>query len=46
VLHAVGLSGSAGVSFGRFWGTLGTWILLLVLAGQLIWGFVAAMQAG
>jgi uncharacterized membrane protein YecN with MAPEG domain len=36
VLHAVGLSGSAGVSFGRFWG----------IAGQLISGFVAAVQAG
>ena len=46
VLHAVGLSGSAGVSFGRFWGILLTWALLLVLAGQLIWGFVAAVQAG
>jgi len=46
VLHALGLSGSAGVSFGRFWGILLTWALLLVLAGQLIWGFVAAAQAG
>ncbi|WP_397572023.1 MAPEG family protein [Silanimonas sp.] len=46
VLHAVGLSGSAGVSFGRFWGILLTWALLLVLAGQLISGFVAAVQAG
>jgi hypothetical protein len=46
VLHAVGLSGSAGTSFGRFWGTLGTWILLLVLSGQLLWGYWAALQAG
>jgi uncharacterized membrane protein YecN with MAPEG domain len=46
VLHAVGLSGSAGTSFGRFWGTLVTWILLLVLAGQLLWGYWAAVQAG
>ncbi|MCZ8167156.1 MAPEG family protein [Silanimonas sp.] len=45
VLHAVGLSGSAGTSFGRFWGTLGTWILLLVLSGQLLWGYWAAVQA-
>jgi hypothetical protein len=30
VLHAIGLSRSAGVSFGRFWGTLGTWGVLLV----------------
>lgn len=29
-LHAYGLSGSAGYSIGRFWGTLITWIVLLV----------------
>lgn len=29
VLHAIGLSGSAGVSFGRFWGTLLTWCVIL-----------------
>lgn len=46
VLHAVGLSGSAGTSFGRFWGTLVTWIVLLVLSGQLLWGYWAAVQAG
>lgn len=46
VLHAVGLSGSAGTSFGRFWGTLVTWIVLLVLAGQLLWGYGVALQAG
>lgn len=45
VLHAVGLSGSAGVSFGRFWGILLTWALLLVLAAQLIWAYVAALGA-
>lgn len=45
VLHAVGLSGSAGVSFGRFWGILLTWAVLLVLGAQLIWGFVAAARA-
>jgi len=27
-LHAFGLSGSAGYSIGRFWGTLITWIVL------------------
>lgn len=27
-LHAYGLSGSAGYSIGRFWGTLITWIVL------------------
>lgn len=28
-LHAAGLSRSAGYSFGRFWGTLLTWLVLL-----------------
>ena len=45
VLHAVGLSGSAGVSFGRFWGILLTWAILLALAGQLVWGYALAMRA-
>lgn len=31
-LHAFGLSRSTGTSFGRFAGTLGTWVLLAVLA--------------
>lgn len=44
VLHAVGLSGSGGVSFGRFWGILLTWAVLLVLGGQLVWTYVAAMR--
>ena len=33
VLHAIGLSRSAGVSFGRFWGTLLTWCVLLAASG-------------
>lgn len=32
VLHAIGLSGSAGYSSGRFWGTLLTWLALLLMA--------------
>lgn len=44
LLHAAGLSGSAGVSFGRFWGILLTWTVLLALGAQLIWGYVAAMR--
>lgn len=32
VLHAVGLSGSGGPSFGRYWGTAGTWLVILGLA--------------
>jgi len=43
VLHAIGLSASAGVSFGRFWGTLITWCILLALGVQLLWGYAAAM---
>ncbi len=31
-LHAFGLSRSTGTSFGRFAGTLGTWVLLAALA--------------
>jgi uncharacterized membrane protein YecN with MAPEG domain len=33
-LHAWGLSQRSGYSFGRFWGTLLTWIVLLVMAGM------------
>ena len=44
VLHAIGLSGSAGVSFGRFWGILLTWAILLALGAQLLWGYVQAMR--
>ena len=43
VLHAFGLSGSAGTSFGRFYGTLLTWLVLLALGVQLVWGYVAAV---
>ncbi len=32
VLHAYGLSRTSGRSFGRFWGTAGTWAVLLGLA--------------
>ena len=45
VLHAVGLSGTAGVSFGRFWGILLTWAVLLALGAQLVWGYIAAVRA-
>jgi len=37
VLHAQGLAKSAGRSFGRFWGTLLTWLILLVLAIANLW---------
>ncbi|MEH6693675.1 MAG: MAPEG family protein [Hyphomonas sp.] len=37
VLHAVGLGGSSGTSFGRLVGTLISMIVLLVTAGACIW---------
>lgn len=37
VLHAVGLSRSPGASFGRFWGTLLTWLMLLAGSLLAIW---------
>ena len=42
VLHALGLSRSAGVSFGRYWGTLLTWLVMLGLSVQLILAYIAA----
>jgi hypothetical protein len=32
VMHAYGLGKSAGTSFGRFWGVVGTWVVMLTLA--------------
>jgi hypothetical protein len=32
VLHAQGLGSSPGTSFGRFWGTLFTWLVIIVLS--------------
>ena len=42
VLHALGLGGSGGYSFGRFGGTLLTWGALLVMALLGIWRFAMA----
>lgn len=39
LLHAQGLSGSPGVSFGRFWGTLITWAVIIISAVANIWQF-------
>ena len=36
ILHALGLSQSVGKSFGRFWGILLTWLVMLVLSGYLL----------
>lgn len=35
-LHAYGLSRSSGRSFGRFWGTAGTWVVILTLSLSLL----------
>jgi len=43
LLHATGLSKSAGTTFGRFVGTLLTWILTLILAGLNFYHFVSQM---
>ena len=42
VLHAIGLGGSSGYSFGRFSGALLTFITLAAMALVGIWRFVAA----
>ncbi|NYZ62690.1 MAPEG family protein [Luteimonas deserti] len=41
VLHAIGLGGSAGYSFGRFSGALLTFLTLAAMAGVGMWRFVA-----
>lgn len=37
IAHGVGLSSTAGKSFGRMYGTAGTWLVLLVMALLLLW---------
>lgn len=44
VLHAVGVSRASGVSFGRFWGTLGTWAVVLVASALAIVRAVSALM--
>lgn len=41
LVHAWGLSRSAGVSSGRLFGTLGTWVVILVMSVVLIWQSLA-----
>lgn len=41
IAHAVGLSASAGKSYGRMFGTMGTWLVLLVMALLLLWKQIA-----
>lgn len=37
VLHVIGLSQRSGYSFGRFWGTLLTWGVLMAMAAAGLW---------
>lgn len=45
VLHAVGLSGSPGRSFGRFYGTAGTWLVIVGLSLWLVFATTAASRS-
>jgi len=40
VLHFVGLTQRSGTSFGRLWGTVLTWLLILFLSGLNIYQFL------
>lgn len=42
VLHAFGLTRTAGVSFGRFYGSAVSWGAILVLALWCVWAFLRA----
>ena len=44
LIHAKGLSLSPGRTFGRFWGTAGTWIVVLGLSVWLLWAAIAAFR--
>jgi hypothetical protein len=45
VLHAVGLSRSPGVSFGRFYGTVGTWLTIVALSVWLLYATTAVSRS-
>jgi uncharacterized membrane protein YecN with MAPEG domain len=45
VLHAFGLSQSPGRSFGRFYGTAGTWLVILALSVWLLYATTAASRS-
>ena len=42
LMHAVGLSSSSGASFGRFYGTALTWLVLLAMAVAGLWRVAAS----
>ena len=44
VLHAIGLSQSPGRSFGRFYGTAGTWLVIVALSLWLVFATTAASR--
>lgn len=45
MLHAIGLSRSPGRSFGRFYGTAGTWLAILGLSLWLVWTATGAFRS-
>ena len=45
VLHDFGLSQSPGRSFGRFYGTAGTWLVILALSVWLLYATTAASRS-
>jgi hypothetical protein len=45
VLHAIGLTRTAGVSFGRFFGSAASWTALLVLSLWSVWAFARTLLA-
>jgi uncharacterized membrane protein YecN with MAPEG domain len=45
VLHAAGLSQSPGRTFGRFYGTAGTWLVIAALSLWLLWAVTAASRS-
>ena len=45
VLHAAGLSKSPGRSFGRFYGTASTWLVILSLSVWLLWAATGASRS-
>jgi uncharacterized protein len=45
VLHAIGLSQSPGRTFGRFYGTAGTWAVIIALSLWLVWATTATSRS-
>lgn len=43
--HAAGLTGSPGRSFGRFYGTAGTWLVIVALSLWLVYATTAASRS-